>query len=144
MENLKEYRLRILLAFGLLLGMAAGAHAQSLVVAEVPFDFIVSGIKMPAGTYSVDRVFADNPDTLVIHSADRKFSAFATAAAGGDAQSSANPKIVFHRYGDEYFLTEVRTSARAYPLGISRAEKTLAKTRGLDNVSISGTHLAKR
>jgi hypothetical protein len=139
MENLKEHSLRALLVVGVLLGIAAGAHAQSLIVAKVPFDFMVSGMKLPAGTYGVDAL-QGNADTLVVHSSDWKLSAAAIVAAGGEAQSSANPKLVFHRYGDEYFLSAVRSPERVYPLGVSRPEQRLAKARGQNNVSISGAH----
>jgi hypothetical protein len=140
MENLKEHGLRILLGLGLLLGIAVGAHAQSLVVAKIPFDFVVSGTKLPAGTYSIDRFLPENPDVLVVHDSDRKFSAFATASLGGDSQPSTAPKLIFHRYGEEYFLSEVRTLARVYPLATSGLEKKLAKTRDQDKVSIAGGH----
>ncbi|MGA2720846.1 MAG: hypothetical protein ABSG79_00415 [Bryobacteraceae bacterium] len=38
------------------------------------------------------------------------------------------PKLVFHRYGDQYFLSQIWTGSRSLNFSTSRAERELKKT----------------
>ena len=108
--------------------IAAGtsAQAQSLeykLNANIPFDFTVANKKFQAGEYSIRRADQMAGDTLVrISSADGQanISRFTIPVIRRDAQSKAT--LVFHRYGDEYFLFEI------WPAGASTG-RTLPKSR---------------
>ncbi len=102
---------------------AMGQTSPGDVVVEVPFPFAVNGQTLPAGHYIVTavddshvRIFNANTTGLFVgtHSASR------TASDGS--------KLVFHRYGQNYFLSAVwvtgNTSGRE--LAVSRAERELA------------------
>ena len=84
--------------------LAAGAIGQTSpgdTVVNVPFDFSVGGKKLPAGHYIV----AQRNDTIrVFNSHTEGFYAPAHPAVRTKADGS---KLVFHRYGDSYFLAEV-------------------------------------
>jgi hypothetical protein len=101
---------------GLLLVMAivaAGtqAKAQSLeyrLTANIPFDFTVADKKLPSGKYSIGRAQSNTGD-LVLQ--------INNVAGGGSLTrltipvNTVHPKekgtLVFHRYGDQYFLYQV-------------------------------------
>lgn len=88
--------------------LAAGsAFAQSQEVrAKIPFDFVVNKITMPAGTYSIDRTgMATN--AVVIRGLDCKAAQFVLTTKRGSTTINQQSKLVFHRYGDRYFLSQV-------------------------------------
>ena len=87
------------------------AQAQTLqyrLTVDIPFDFTVTDHKFPAGKYSVSRAHESTGDTVlqikstVGNSVANRFSipivTFKTKNRG---------ELVFHRYGDQYFLSEV-------------------------------------
>ncbi len=80
--------------------------------ANIPFDFVVGTKTLPQGTYTVK---LDNklPNEIVINGQDNNEGALALSitALEKDIQDSS-PKLVFNRYGDQYFLTQVWRGAR--------------------------------
>ena len=130
---MKKQSLRIFLIFGALsLVSAISVHAQSSnrQTASIPFSFNVEGNSFPAGLYSVTRL---NPQSdkavLAIQSADGSISKVVLTVplqSGGPRESA---KLVFSRYGDQYFLSQVWTPADSTGLELpkSRTEKTLAR-----------------
>jgi hypothetical protein len=94
-----------------ILGAAATSYAQmpgSELRATIPFDFSVRGKTLPAGKYEVRRV-NDSPEALIIShegSQAREHAIFNTESL--DARKIPDRgQIVFHRYGDTYFLSEI-------------------------------------
>lgn len=130
---MKKQSFRIFLMFvALSLFAAINIHAQSSSrqTANIPFSFNVEGKSFPAGLYSVTRL---NPQSdkavLMIKSADGKVSKVVITQpvqAGGPQESA---KLIFSRYGDDYFLSQVWTPADNTGLELpkSRAEKTVAR-----------------
>jgi hypothetical protein len=130
---MKKQSLKIFLMFSVLFILAAmSVHAQSgnQQTANIPFSFNVDGKTFPAGLYSVTRL---NPQSdkaaLAIKSADGSMSqvVLTMPVQAGKPQESA--KLVFSRYGEQYFLSQVWTPANNTGLELpkSRAEKTLAR-----------------
>lgn len=88
---------------------AGSALAQDhKVKATIPFKFTVNGRTLPAGTYTISNE-ANSPRMLTI--ADREEGVAIMAITIPDAGYSADNKLVFHRYGNQYFLSGVRTTA---------------------------------
>ncbi len=80
--------------------------------ADVPFDFVVGTKTLPKGTYTVklDDTFQH---LLVITGWDNGEAAFAGSitVAAEDIEDNS-PKLIFNRYGDRYFLSQVWSGAR--------------------------------
>lgn len=131
--------LRIILAIGSVAAVAVGVHAQSLdaLVVNVPFNFAVGNTTLPAGTYTIDRVQFNNSNNLELRSADGHSSVFTSGIV--NLQFNGDPKLVFDRYGDQYFLHQIRTAVGVHELAKSRAEKTLAEMLKAESVSASGS-----
>jgi hypothetical protein len=93
------------------LAAVAPAFAQlpgTEIRAMIPFDFMVRGRLLPAGEYDVKRVF-DSPESLRIQNeATHKTEVFETDAVEA-RRIPSNARLVFHRYGDDYFLDEIWT-----------------------------------
>ncbi len=89
------------------LGVAGRALAQEPAVqANVPFQFTVGGKLLPADTYTIT---PSSERVLVIRSTDGHFASM-TTITHADSQPSSGNKLVFEKYGNRYFLHEVRCS----------------------------------
>ena len=99
---------------------SACAHAQAPVF-KVPFDFTVGNQVFPAGTYQVS--YSPTKSAILIRSQDDRFHAL-TATHAADP-SISDSKVIFTKYGDQYFLHEVLCSAVAMNVEIptSKLEK---------------------
>ena len=129
---MKKQSLRIFLMFGLIAILAASsAHAQSAAreqTANIPFSFTVGDKTFAAGTYTVARINPQSDATaLVIKSTDGRARriVLTTPVQANKAQEKA--RLVFNRYGDEYFLAQVWTQAddTGHEIRRSRSESTL-------------------
>jgi hypothetical protein len=89
-----------------LISMAsARAHAQAPAF-TVPFDFTVADQVLPAGTYQLSYAA---PNTILIRSKDGRFNAM-TSTFANDKESYGGGKLIFAKYGNQYFLHEVLCS----------------------------------
>ncbi len=100
---------RLALAFATVLILVAVTSAQSgsFIVADVPFSFHVKDTHAFAGTYRISYNGSSNDYFVLTNNKGVNVVAGLTFH-GGRPESSAVPKLVFHKYGDEYFLVGVR------------------------------------
>ena len=94
----------------LALAIVVPARAQlpgTAMRANIPFDFIINGKTLPAGEYEVRRI-TDEPDGLVIRNVSNRHDhvVFETEPEQQN-QLPRHDEMVFNRYGDTYFLSEV-------------------------------------
>ena len=94
--------------------------------ADVPFEFVASNKTLPAGQYTIaDSTLAGN----VVRISARKKDASVFAMTVGLSRKAANDegKLVFHRYGNRYFLAEIWTGGdrEGQKLPKSREEKSI-------------------
>jgi hypothetical protein len=137
-EILKNATMLVLLATLALATAAVSANAQAQankVVANVPFEFSVGFKAMPAGEYSVQTIISAG-NGLLIQSTDGKISALRLSDATDRIKSNSQPRLVFHRYGERYFLAEVwngantgRRLAQSQEESAIESEFTLASAR---------------
>jgi hypothetical protein len=99
----------------------AGIWAQG-VKATVPWGFTVNNSYVPAGTYTISSLPTDHL-ILEVSNRDNKVDILSMALDG--ARTGKDNVLVFHKYGDQYFLTEIRSTAGAMELSFpaSKAEK---------------------
>ena len=96
--------------------------SQRLMTVNVPFSFAVGDQSLPAGEYLVLTVTPER--SIRIASTDGKHSTIVNTLPNYGSQPSANSRLVFHRYGDEYFLAQVWTAGQNVarnPLSSKRA-----------------------
>jgi len=110
--------------------LAVGAFAQlpgAPLRANIPFDFMVRGKTLPAGEYEFRRINdqADGLEVLNIHQ-NREHTIFNTEPVE-KGNIARHGEIVFHRYGDTYFLYEVWTAGleTGRELPVSKQERYL-------------------
>ncbi len=121
------------LAVALTVGVSF-AQAQSRVNADVPFAFSLQGQSMPAGNYEVISL---GNQALEIWNLDAQRGTLVAKQMSLQSSNDQSPKLVFHKYGDQYFLTQIWYSQDS---GIGFAESKREKevktaSNGLPNAS---------
>jgi hypothetical protein len=126
---MKKNALKVLaLVSGILLIACASVQAQSsrTIRANIPFEFETARNTLPAGDYTIQKV---NSETLVLRDTNMKPRAFVLAAQRiSSLDQGSSMRLVFHRYGSSYFLSEVWTSGSyGVRLAQSKHEGAIAK-----------------
>jgi hypothetical protein len=102
---------------------AAQLGNSDRIVAQVPFEFSVANKIFPAGKCIVQTA---NPSgrSLLINNVAAKMSALVPAAPDETKRPASEYALVFHKYGDHYFLTSIKLAAdrTIYRLPESQAE----------------------
>jgi hypothetical protein len=103
----------ISLAMSLALLTSAAAYAQSsqLMKVDVPFNFAVGNAQLPAGEYSVS-ADTNAGGVLTFQNQKAKKGALVLSHACESTKAAPQTELIFHRYGDSYFLSEVWVSGR--------------------------------
>ena len=123
------------LALVLLAGAAASAQTTSATV-NIPFSFTVDDVAMPAGEYVIS-----SPSERVVtlqHIGGREAKA-AMTDNGSSSNSDGISKLVFHKYGNAYFLAAAWLPNADHPREFfaSAKEIQIARSGGQDVVELA-------
>jgi len=135
-----KHPLFALIGLGLLLA-AASAYAQTgAVKANVPFNFVVEKADLPAGQYVIQSAGLAGSFTT-IQSKDRQVIKAIIPDACESNQAQTKTKLVFHRYGDRYFLAQIWTAGnnRGRELQMSKRETEVARNYPVQDVVVVAT-----
>src|SRR5437870_9242448 len=126
----------ITLALAAASALVANGQSKQRLIAQVPFDFVVAEKTLRAGEYHV-RAVNQSGDAIGIKNVDGdEMLRISSAKERGDRQMKA--KLVFHRYGSTYFLSETwmagESTGRELPKtrqerAIERELKTIASNK---------------
>lgn len=134
---MKKQRLFSLLAAVVLLTAGSlNAQTSKPVKANIPFDFDAGNKSYPAGAYRVGSI-GQASDNLSITGYGLT-SGLAIAHSVQSNSPSGSSKLVFHRYGDRYFLYQIWVAGddTGRELPTTRVEKELASNATLSPVVI--------
>jgi|SRR5690242_159041 len=133
----------IALGFGLLLATASYAQ-ETHVRAAVPFEFIVGNQSLPAGDYTVQSM-QPTGSAVVIRNNDEGKAIMSLAGSCRQLNASEKTKLVFHRVGSRYFLSEIwaegENAGRRLP--VSAAETETALNQKVETVVIAASLIAR-
>jgi hypothetical protein len=108
-ELLKGFTVVVLTVALAFAAAVVSANAQSKkLAADIPFDFTVGNQTMTSGEYSVRSITNDGTG-LVIKSDDTGKSVMRLSNSIEPQRNKTQARLVFHRYGQRYFLAEVWT-----------------------------------
>lgn len=107
-KGLAMFMLVVGLAFAATVQSAKAQTPSDAVTADIPFDFIVGSKTLPSGRYTVSWVTSDG-EGLRIMSQAGKAAAFRLTNRVSEKSDHPKPRMVFRRYGQQYFLTQVWT-----------------------------------
>jgi hypothetical protein len=102
---------------------AGGAMAQDRAVrATVPFAFTVGNKLLPAGNYEIS---TPQTDVVEIRNRDNTHIVAMTTTSFDSHESRSGGKLVFDKYGDQYFLSEILCQSAAITASVppSKQEK---------------------
>lgn len=119
--------------FFMLAVVSVQAQSESKLSVNIPFDFQIGNKVLPAGAYDVKRL---SQTSMLIRSADGQRSAIAVApksARTSADEKAAQTRLVFHQYGNQYFLAQVwmNKGGEGRELNKSDAEREAAKGQNL-------------
>jgi len=127
-------------AFAVLFLAASTQAQQTGVKANIPFDFVVNNHTYPAGEYTLKGVSVDSP-MLRIDNAQGDASVVSLTIPCNRPWPADSTKLVFHRVGDTYFLSQLWIEGYNYGRSFSEGhqEVLLAKNHHQENVTINGS-----
>ena len=116
----------LLSLIGLGLVLTAAAYAQTIhLKTNVPFSFIVGRTMFPAGQYEVQST-GNGDFVLVIRGLSSGPQALVLSNSCESREPSPRTTLIFHRYGQRYFLSEV------WMRGNSIGRRTLTSSREIE------------
>jgi hypothetical protein len=107
------------------LGITAKAQVADQIVVTIPFEFVVAGKTLPAGTYRVNRVTDDKREGLIFSSVETHASAIVHPIKVESAPAD-KAQVSFETAGDEHFLSKIQTEDNVFIIPVSRAAILLA------------------
>ena len=128
-------RVTSLLNIGIALVAVVAVQAQDkTVTANVPFSFYMGSSAMPQGAYKVDEL---SHGAVVCMRSPTATKAATTHEIAGKKLIEP-PRLVFHRYGESYFLAEIWTGdgSTGEALAASPREKELAQNGAAPTLSV--------
>jgi hypothetical protein len=108
----------------------------------LPFDFVVGGKTLPAGTYRLSLLADDKCEGTILGSCENRISVFVHPVEI-ESTFAERPHLSFERVGEERFLSRIQTTDDVYNIRVfhSLIMEAAAKTR--DNGSASGSSGSK-
>ena len=127
---IKRLTILSLISIFTLCAAVASANAQLSIPirTKIPFDFSVGDKKLAAGEYTFSRLsgFSDSK-MMSVSSVDASTRMFQSTLGAQVLTPKNESTLVFHRYGDQYFLEQIWTSGEQEGTQVpeSRSERTI-------------------
>jgi hypothetical protein len=109
------------------------AQADEPMVVNIPFGFVAGNVTLPAGEYRIQKLDHNSGVLLIKSSAPSATTVVVTHAAQAN-EPQTESKLVFNRYDNQYFLSQVWTvgSISGRQLLKSPREKEVARSARLE------------
>lgn len=117
-------------------GLTANAEMQGEIVVKLPFQFVVGGKTLPAGTYRITAVSSDDSGQLKLTNRENGASVFVLPYVS-DHVSADNPHVDFQQVGEEHFLTTIQTTEKTLSSPLSHSIIMQATEKLRNSVSAS-------
>jgi hypothetical protein len=134
---MKKYA-RILVAVPFLLGLSVVAKAESsdAIVVALPFEFVVAGKTLPAGTYTMSRVSDGSSGPLMITDHNNGKGLYVLPYVSEHAFTD-KPTVDFQLGGEKHFLSTIHTTWGTYQIPVSQSALAEAAAASHDSGSPS-------
>ena len=116
------------------LGITAKAQVPDQIVVTIPFEFVVGGKTLPAGTYRVNRVADDKWEGLIFSSFENRAGAIVHPIEVESAPAD-KARVSFETAGGEHFLSKIQTADNVFTIPVSRAAILLASGKSHTNTA---------
>ena len=136
---MKTTYVRFLSAFFGLAALAAAARAQAVdqIIVNVPYDFVVSGKTLPAGTYRVNRLSGNDLSALSITSVQNRTGVLLFSSEVSSTTED-KPALSFQHIGDQYILSKIETADHIFTIPVSTKPAVQVAMKNQSAPSASG------
>jgi len=116
-------------AFIVMLGASSAKASSPMLREDIPFDFTVGNATLPAGTYTVTEA---TPGLLLIRNEKPGTdAAFVLVNSVETTKPQDSAKLMFHRYGNSYFLNQVWTNGAISGYSIPKSQDEISVSKEL-------------
>jgi hypothetical protein len=129
-EMKKAFGISTMLTLVLLLTAASSVYAQSQRIRiNIPFSFAVGQKSFPAGEYTVEPNTKNSLNVWLLEGEQGKDAIVFTTNSVRSGRNNEESKLVFAKYGDQYFLSQVWTAGdqNGRELNVTSSEKQLVQ-----------------
>ena len=118
---MKKYCVRILSAFLGLAALGAAAHGQvpDQLNVKIPYEFVVAGKILPAGTYRVNRISDNNKLALVISSFENRSAVLVLSSDVAERTDGEQLGVSFQQVGGQHLLSRIETAEHVFTIPVS-------------------------
>jgi hypothetical protein len=132
MKVIKRLTILSLVSMFTLCAAVASANAQlsNPVRVKIPFDFNVGDQKLPAGEYTFGRLSASSDGRVMsVRGVDASAHVFQPIFQASVLTPKDESTLVFHKYGDQYFLEQIWTGGEQEGAQVpeARSERTIQR-----------------
>ncbi len=133
-------QLFVLISMAMLLATASAFAHTGAVEAKIPFRFVLGRMTLPAGTYAIDSLSAEGA-VMTVESREQKLVRMLLVNTCQSTEVAQRTRLVFHRYGDQYFLAQVWVAGnvRGRELAAGAREKEIAANQPAQDVAVVAT-----
>ncbi|HEV7857865.1 MAG TPA: hypothetical protein VGO91_04485 [Pyrinomonadaceae bacterium] len=121
--------LRAVALLGVLMLTASAVFAQSErgTIVNIPFAFNVGEKTLPAGDYRIQPYRRDTDKVWLIQNQEQHAGTFVMTIPVRSNTTRDEGQMIFHRYGEQYFLSQVWTpcTSTGVELPVSRQERAV-------------------
>ena len=136
---MRKHYLRFLIALIGVAGLGTAAKGQAVdqIVVNIPYEFVVAGKTLPAGTYRVNRLSNIHPEGLILSSFESRVGVMVRSISVESTQAD-KPEVSFEQVDGQYFLSKIKTADHVFTIPVSRSEILEAAARSHSGTSASG------
>jgi hypothetical protein len=125
-----KHNMLVVLASVFLIAGAVQAQAVGLVV-EIPFDFVAYNTTMHAGTYTINPIDMRG-SALLLRRSDLKEAIVINPCLCASEKGGHESKLVFHAYGNQYFLSQIWTQGYDVGRQLPRSRREIEEARSAE------------
>ena len=122
---MKKIAAKVVFLMTFVFALAAAGYSQTILKADVPFDFTVGKKTFPAGEYDVVRITSQ---TLGLRGSDRRFLTTFVTEQVTSPMSYSTPKLKFEAVGGQYVLSGIDSANAGYELFVKKPLNIIAQT----------------
>jgi len=93
----------------------------------IPFQFVIDGQTLPAGTYRVHRFSNSKWQGLIFSNFENRVNVI-VHPTNVENTGSETPRLTFETAGDQHFLSQIRTEDSVFNLNLRHQAALLAST----------------
>ena len=112
MQALKNLTLLSLML--MLTALSVCAQSERSEVTNIPFSFVVGQKTLPAGEYTFTPNRKDSQNVWLVQGRDGRTKALFTTMPVRASETQEEGKLIFHKYGAQYFLSQIWTPGGNY------------------------------